>query len=188
MKRRSSLIQNTLFLLAFSLCTQWTSAQCELFKSEITDVQTYIEEVSHFSDSMQTYAESAAFAARFADARTDARKAEVLAGEALASAYEAVKLASEAQYYSEICGIDAVVSFSIDAESLAIDARDYADEAFTNAKKANTARNLGDIRYFMRKSLEAGKEARKSAEAAAYAASDAHYSCTHSDVTASGQN
>jgi hypothetical protein len=187
MKRRSSLIQNALILFISCLSTQ-LSAQCELFKSEIADVKNYIDEVSHFSDSMQTYAESAAFAAKFSEAKTDARKVEVLAGEALAAAYEAVKLASEAQYYSEICGIDAVVSFSIDAESLSIDARDYADEAFTNAKKANTARNLGDIRFFMRKSLEAGKEARKSAEAAAYAASDAHYSCTHSDLTASGQN
>jgi len=112
----------------------------------------------------------------------NARKVEFLMGEALTSAHEAVSIASEAQYYSEICGNKEVKSYALDTANFTIDARDFADEAYTNAKKANSSKNLGDIRYYMRKSQNASIEARKSADAAVYAATDAYYSCNHNDT------
>ncbi len=159
----------------------FTEAQCELFKSEMESVKKYMTEVSHQVDSLQTFAESAAFAAHFVAARTDARKVEVLIGKALTAADEAVSRASEAQYYSEVCGISEVQSHAIDAERFTLDARDFAAEAYDNAKKANTAKNLGNIHYYMRKLQSASQQAQRSADNAAYAAAIAHVSCTHGD-------
>lgn len=176
------------FALIFALLPVFTSAQCELFKSEITGVKSYIEEVSQLADSLHIYAESAAFAAQYKTARQKAIKAQIFAGETLSAAYEAVAMAAEAQYYSEVCGIDGVKSNAIDAESHSIDARDFANAAFTNAKKAIAARNLGDVNYYMRKSLDAGRQAKKAAEAAIYSASDANLSCNHDDVTSAGND
>tara|TARA_R110002167_G_scaffold167062_4_gene364219 strand:+ start:1093 stop:1662 length:570 start_codon:yes stop_codon:yes gene_type:complete len=169
------------FVWVLLLVPLYTEAQCEVLKSELESVKNYMTDVSHAADSLQTFAEAAAFATQFNMARTNARKVEILIGQALTAASEAVSMASEAQYYSEVCNIDDVKSFSIDTESLTTDTRDHTEEAYENAKKANTAKNLGDLHYYMRKSQAATKEARKSAEAAAYAASDAYYSCTHGD-------
>lgn len=163
------------------------SAQCELFKSEVSEVRDYSEVVSANSDSVRTYAEIAGYADTFSKARENARIAQKFAGEAQAAAHEAVSLAGDSQYYAEVCGIDAVITNSIEAESRAIDARDFADVAMSNAKKASAARKLGDVHYHMRKSLNAAREAQKSATAAVYAASDAHYSCTHDDVPSTGK-
>ncbi|MGB5188770.1 hypothetical protein, partial [Robiginitalea sp.] len=163
------------------------SAQCELFKSEVWEVKDYSEAVSVHSDSVRTYAEIAGYADTFSTARENARIAQKYAGEAQAAAHEAVTLAADAQYYAEVCGIDAVITNSIEAESRAIDARDFADVAMSNAKKASAARKLGDVHYHMRKSLNAAREAQKSATAAVYAASDAHYSCTHDDAPSTGK-
>ena len=156
-----------------------TQAQCELFKSEMDGVRNYMVAVSHQVDALQTFAESAAYDPQFASARTNARKVELMMGKALNAADEAVLRAAEAQYYSEVCGLEAVKSHSIDAERFALDARDFAEEAYANAKAANTARNLGDMHYYMRKSQQAGQEARDAADDAVYAASIAHMSCTH---------
>jgi hypothetical protein len=156
-----------------------TEAQCELFKSEMEGLKNYMVAVSHQVDSLQTFAESAAYAAQFAAARINARKVELMMGKALNAADEAVLRAAEAQYYSEVCGLEAVKSHSIDAERHALDARDFAAEAYANSKAANTAKNLGDMHYYMRKSQRAGQEARDAADNAIYAASIAHMSCTH---------
>lgn len=161
-------------------------AQCDIFKSEINGVKLNAEDIQKVINQVETHAESAAFAANFSEAKSHAHKAQIFAGEVLGSAYEAVDMAAEAQHYSGTCGKEEVKSYAIDAERFAIDARDYADEAYTNAKKASGARNLGDVRYFMRKSLDAAKEAQKSADAAVYAASDALYSCDHQSVSAGG--
>ncbi|MDG1571395.1 hypothetical protein OZ410_03650 [Robiginitalea sp. M366] len=158
--------------------------QCALFKSEINDVKDFEITVGQLTDSLKVYAEAAAYAARFADGKDNAGKVEALAGQALAAAHEAVQFASEAQFHAEICGLDDVVTFSINAESAAIDARDFAEEAYQNAKKAGTVGKLGDLHFFMRKSLEAAREAGKSSEKAMYAAYDAFYSCTHKDTDA----
>ncbi len=173
--------------VAFTLLPLALSAQCELFKSEIRDVQGYIEKVQSLTDTVRTYADQAAFSATYTEARENARKAQIYAGEILGAAYEAVTLAGEAQYHSVSCESEEAESYAIDAESFAIDVRDFADEAYTNAKKASSARNLGDIRYFMRKSLEATKEAQKAAESAVYAAADAHYSCNQQQLAAGGK-
>ncbi len=159
-----------------------TEAQCELFKSEMEGVKNYMVAVSHQVDSLQTFAESAAYATQFAAARTNARKVELMTGKALNAADEAVLRAAEAQYYSEVCGLEAVKSHSIDAERHALDARDFAEEAYANAKAANTAKNLGDMHYYMRKSQRTGQEARDAADNAVYAASIAHMSCTHGEA------
>ncbi|MEN8788958.1 MAG: hypothetical protein ABF293_11890 [Flavobacteriaceae bacterium] len=178
-----------LFLLTVSLAViapMTIFGQCDIFQSEIIGVKQHAEEVQKIVGQVESFAESAAFAANYSAARAQARKAQIFAGEVLGSAYEAVNMAAEAQHYSGSCGKDDVKSYAIDAERHAIDTRDFADEAYTNAKKASGARNLGDVRYFMRKSLDAAKEAQKSADAAVYAASDALYSCDHTTVAAGG--
>ncbi|WP_088340082.1 hypothetical protein [Robiginitalea sediminis] len=159
-------------------------AQCEVFKSEITDVKDYELRVSQLADSLKIHAEAAAFAAKYSEGRKSAKKAEFLAGEALSAAQEAVTLAAEAQHRAQLCGTDAVISHSVNAESAAIDARDLADEIYTNAKKASSARNLGDVHYYMRRALFAARQAHKRADAAAYAAYDAYHSCGHKDGVA----
>ena len=163
-------------------------AQCDIFKSEINDLKDFEIAVARYTDSLRPAAEAAAFAAKFAEGKAFAKKAEYFAGEALAAANEAVALASDAQYDAEVCGLKAVVTHAIDAEARAIDARDLMEEAYTNAKKAKSAKNLGDLRYFMRKSLEATKLASKAAEAATYAAADSYHSCTHSDTASAGMD
>jgi len=177
-----------LFVSLFIATATNVQAQCEVFKSEINDLKEYELAVAQYTDSLKPVAEVAAFAAKFAEGKAQARRAEYFAGEALAAANEAVALASEAQYDAEVCGLKAVVTRAIDAESSAIDARDLVETAYANAKKAKYARNLGDLRYFMRKALEAAREASKAAEAATYAAADSFHSCTHSDTAAAGMN
>ena len=175
-----------LFSIALLALPLLSVAQCDIFKSEITGVKEYAEEMLEVVNQVEEHAENAAFAATYTEAKSHAREAVIFAGEILGSAYEAVNMAAEAQHFSGSCDKDGVKSYTIDAERFAIDARDFADVAYTNAKKASTARNLGDIRYFMRKSLDAAKEAQKSADATVYAASDALYSCDHQTVSAGG--
>ena len=103
----------------------------------------------------------------------------LLMGQAVTAAEEAVTLASEAQYDSESCGLDEAMSYTIDAERNAIDARDFASEAFENVKNASKSKNLGNLQFHMRKAQRILREVRNSAEASAYAADNAHYSCSH---------
>jgi hypothetical protein len=165
-----------------------TYGQCDIFKSEMGDVQAYEAGVNRQTDSLRVFAEAAAFAARFTEGRNYAQKAEALSGIILEKAMDAAQLAEEAQYQAELCGDDQTVSHAIAAQSLAIDARDFAEKAYANAKKARSARSLGDVRYYMRKSLSFTREARKSSQASSYAAQDALYSCPHGKEYASGGN
>ncbi len=169
------------------LAPLFAQGQCEIFKSEISEVAAEMQAVHRLADSLKTFAESAAYSGQYRQAREDARKAMLLTGQALAAAYDAAMVASEAQYQSGICGIDAVKSAAIDAEDFSTSSRDLMEEAYTLAKKAYGARNLGDIQYYMRKSLTASLEAEKLAESAAYAALDSFRSCTHNDVSLAGQ-
>ena len=162
--------------------------QCAVFKSEISDVRNFEQVVYQLSDSLKVYAEVAAFAARYSEGHSNAQKVEYLAGEALAAAQEAVNYAAEAQYHAEVCGVDAVITHAIEAEALSIDARDFAETMYANAKKAGHARNLGDIHFYMRRSLQAAREATRISEKAAWAALDAHGSCTHEGEIATGRN
>ncbi|MFS4466521.1 hypothetical protein [Maribacter sp. 2210JD10-5] len=167
-----------LFLVPIGIQAQ---SQCEIFKSEISNVETHMNQVTQIVDSLRTKAETAAFGAQLKIVRSNAKRIEILIGKALSSADEAVTRVGDSQYYSESCALDDVISYTIDAESNTIDARDFLDEAYNNAKKANTARTLGDIQYYMRKYQTASKMAKNSAEDAAYAAAIAHASCTHTD-------
>ena len=162
------------------------SAQCEIFKSEMGDVEKEMREVTHLADSLKSFAESASFRATSNAAREDARKAMIFTGLALGTAYDGASLASEAQYQSELCGKDAVISAAIDAENFSIHARDLMEESYALAKKAYDARKLGDINYYMRKSLNAAREAEQYSQKAVYAASDSYRACTHSDVSLGG--
>ncbi|MEJ2585760.1 MAG: hypothetical protein P8Z38_12255 [Robiginitalea sp.] len=172
-----------LVVLLFPLFGQ---AQCEIFKSEISEVEEEMRTVHRLADSLKTFAEAAAYGDRYLSAREDARKAMLLTGQALASAYDATAVAAEAQYHSGICGIDAVKSAAIEAEDFSTSARDLMEEAYALAKKAYGTRNLGNIHYYMRKSLNASREAEKLAQSAVYAASDSFRSCTHNDISLGG--
>jgi len=142
-----------------SLVPVSTHAQCELFKSEINGVETYMHDVIQSVDSVQTYAETAAFGATSSTtARANARKIEIMIGHALDAAEEAVLMVS--------------------------DARDFISEAFANVKEAVKSKNLGDIQYFMRKYQTNSSEGRNAAEDASYAAALAHASCDHNDSQA----
>lgn len=171
----------TPFVWILLLAPGVSQAQCEIFKSEMEDLKIYMNQVHQLTDSLQTYAESAAFGSQFGKARYNAQKVKVLIGQALTSADEAVTMVSSAQYHSEICGLEAVKTYAIDAENYITDARDFADEAYTNAKNAISAKNLGDVRYYMRKSQNASQDARDSADSASFAVSFAHSSCTHAN-------
>lgn len=174
------------WILLVFLTPLFGQAQCEVFKSEISEVEQEMRRVHRLTDSLKTFAESAAYGDRADSAREDARKAMLLAGEALASAYDATSVAAEAQYHSGICGIDAVKSAAIDAEDFSTSARDLMEEAYALAKKAYGARNLGNIHYYIRQSLNASREAEKFAQSAVYAASDSFRSCTHDDISLGG--
>jgi hypothetical protein len=84
----------------------YAQAQCEVFKSEITDVQHYMLEVSQLTDSLRTSAETASYDAKLSTARTNTKTVMLLMGQAVTAAEEAVVLASEAQYDSESCGLE----------------------------------------------------------------------------------
>lgn len=170
------------------LAPLYTAAQCEIFKSDIDVVKKNMIEVSQYMDSLQTSAENAAYAANFTIARADAKKVKLMIGKAYDLTNSAASMASESQYYSTVCGIDEVISFAVDAESNTLDVLEFMEEAYTNAKNADKAKNLGDLHYYMRKLQSATRTAQKSANSAAYAASDAFYSCTHDDTKATGSN
>ena len=171
------------WILLVLLTPLFGQAQCEIFKSEISEVEQEMRAVHRLTDSLKTFAESAAYGDRYISAREDARKTMLLTGQALASAYDAASVASEAQYHSGICGIDAVKSAAIDAEDFSTSARDLMEEAYALAKKAYGARKLGNIHYYMRQALSASREAEKFAQSAVYAASDSYRSCTHNDIS-----
>ena len=163
----------------FHVATSFATAQCHIYKSEIHEVATHMMSISQLVDSVRTSAESAAFGANTAVAKSSAKKVEALIGKALSSAKDAVYMASESQYNSEKCGLASVKSYTIAAESSAIDAHEFINEAYINAKKALTAKNLGDISYYMRKYQTNSKKAQESALDASYAAELAHGSCIH---------
>lgn len=169
------------FVCILLLASTGTQAQCEILKSEMEDLKIYMNKVSQLTDSLQTYAESAAFGAQFNRARYNAHKVKVMMGEALTAADEAVTMAASAQYHSEICGIKAVKTYAIDVENHTTDARNFADEAYLNAKNSVSAKNIGDIRYYMRKSQNASQEARNSADDASFAVSFVRSNCTHAN-------
>ncbi|SFR35716.1 hypothetical protein SAMN04490243_1034 [Robiginitalea myxolifaciens] len=161
--------------------TQATAQECALFKSEITDVRQFEDQVVQLTDSLKVYADQAAYAARLSQARGDSKKVQFLAGQALAAAMEAVEFAEEAHYHGRVCGIDAVVSYTTEASELSIDVRDLVEDSYNNAKLASTAGQLGDVHYYMRRSLNSAREANQLAQKVVYAAWDAHGSCTHTD-------
>ncbi|TLP75707.1 hypothetical protein [Maribacter sp. ACAM166] len=167
------------------LTSLYTQAQCEVFKSEIADVKKYMLQVSQLSDSLRPASEIASFNAKFSTARFSTKTVLLLMGQAVTAADEAVLLASEAQYDSQSCGLVEAMSYSIDAERHAIDARDFSSEAFENVKSASKARNLGNLQFYMRKAQRIIREAINSADASAYAAEIAHYSCSHDEDHAS---
>ena len=169
------------FIWTLLLTPTNTQAQCEILKSEMADLKIYMNEVHKLTDSLQVYAESAAYGDKFSTARQNAKKVKNLIGQALTSADEAVTMVASAQYHSEICGLEAVKTYSIDAENYITDARDFADEAYVNAKNAVSAKNAGEVRYYMRKSQNASQGARDSADSAAFAVSFVHSSCTHAN-------
>lgn len=165
---------------ALFLCTAlFSQAQCEVFKSEINDVQSYMLQVSQLSDSLRPASEIASFGANYGKALSNAKTVKLLMGQAVNAADEAVVLVSEAQYDSETCGLAEAISYTIDAEKNAIDARDFSTEAFENVKNALKAKNLGTLQFHMRKAQRMIKEASDAADASAYAAEIAHYSCSH---------
>lgn len=173
-KIKAYLKVTVLFFTAYN-----AQAQCEVFKSEIADVQTYMLQVSQLTDSLSTAAETASYDARLGTARTNTKTVMLLMGQATTAAEEAVVLASEAQYDSESCGLEEAMSYTIDAERNAIDARDFASEAFENVKSALKSKNLGNLQFHMRKAQRLLREVRNSADASVYAANNAHYSCSH---------
>ena len=71
------------------------------------------------------------------------------------------------------------MSYTIDAERNAIDARDFASEAYENVKSASKSPNLGNLQFHMRKAQRLLREVQNYADASAYAADNAHYSCSH---------
>lgn len=170
----------TYLATAILFCTALISqAQCEVFKSEISDVQNYMLQVSKLSDSLRPASEIAAFDARFSTARANSKTVLLLMGQAVTAADEAVLMVSDAQYDSQSCGLDEAMSYTIDAESHAIDARDFANEAFENVKSATKAGNLGNLQFHMRKAQRLIRDAQDAADSSAMAAEIAHYSCSH---------
>lgn len=166
----------------------YVQAQCEVFKSEISDVQRYMSQFSTLSDSLSGPAEIAAFDASISKARKNAKTVMLLMGQAVNAADEAVILASEAQYDSQTCGLEDTISYTIDAERHAIDSRDFSTEAFENVKNAAKANNLGNLQFYMRKAQRLIKDAQESADASVYAADNAHYSCSHDVAHLSFEN
>ena len=174
------------FAIILLLSPMIGGAQCEIFKSEMGDVQQQMEQVHKLTDSLSTYAEASAFGATYKAAKEDARQAMILTGLALGAAYDAADIAEEAQHQSELCGLDPVMSHAIDAQNFTIHTREQMEEAYELAKKAYRARTLGDSTYLMRKSLTAAQEAEAFSQKAVYAAADSYHSCNHSDVSLGG--
>lgn len=174
-----SKIKTYLKVVVLLFTSTYVQAQCEVFKSEISDVQNYMQLVSKLSDSLRSDVEIASFDASVTKARKNTKSAMLLMGQAVNAADEAVLLASEAQYDSERCGLDEVISYTIDAERHAIDSRDFSTEAFENVRNAAKANNLGNLQFYMRKAQRLMKVAQESADASVYAADNAHYSCSH---------
>ena len=54
-------IKTCLKVAVLCITSTYVHAQCEVFKSEISDVQHYMQQVSQLSDSLSTSAEIAAF-------------------------------------------------------------------------------------------------------------------------------
>jgi len=161
------------------ITSTYVQAQCEIFKSEISDVQGYMSQFSKLSDSLSTSAEIAAFDASLSKARKSTKIVMLLMGQAVNAADEAVIFASDAQYDSEGCGLVEAISYTIDAEKYAIDSRDFSTEAFENVKNAAKANNLGNLQFYMRKAQRLMRDAQKAADLSVYAADNAHYSCSH---------
>lgn len=183
-----SKIKTCLKVVVLLFTTTYVQAQCEVFKSEISDVQNYMQLVSKLSDSLGSAVEIASFDASVTKARKNTKSAMLLMGQAVNAADEAVLLASEAQYDSESCGLDEVISYTIDAERHTIDSRDFSTEAFENVKNAAKANNLGNLQFHMRRAQRLMKEAQSSADSAVYAADNAHYSCSHDVAHLSFEN
>ena len=116
-------IKPYLKVIVLFFTSYYAQAQCEVFKSEITDVQKYMLQVGQLTDSLSTAAETASYDARLSTAR--------------------------------------------------------ASEAFENVKSASRSKNLGNLQFHMRKAQRILRAVRNSAEASAYAADNAHYSCSH---------
>lgn len=129
-------------------------------------------EVSQITDSLATVAESASHGAHLKSARSDAKEFEALIAKAYTSSEEAATMSAEAQYYSEVCGQEGVITYANEVEDYATDARDFAEEAYANAKAAVATSNLGDIRYYVRKAHVAIQEAQNAADFALIAASN----------------
>ena len=66
-------IKTCLKVAVLCITSTYVHAQCEVFKSEISDVQHYMQQVSQLSDSLSTSAEIAAFDASFTAASASGR-------------------------------------------------------------------------------------------------------------------
>ncbi|UWX54869.1 hypothetical protein NYZ99_19355 [Maribacter litopenaei] len=176
--KKSTIVVSTL-TITFLLLASKTVAQCEVLKSEIKEVKEFMTNINQLTDSLSAPAELAGYEASFKKAKLNALEVEHFLGKALDQAFEAVSLAEESQYNSGLCGLKEVISNSIEAESYSIDARDLAEQAYSNAKKAVKANNLGNLQYHIRIAHRLAGELREASYSAAYHAEMAHYNCVH---------
>lgn len=177
---KSKFLRYTLVsIMIFVLSSSQIFGQCEVFKSEVQDIEDYMYAVNQLTDSLSLPAKKIALESNFGRARRYAQEIEKLLGMALDDAYEAVTLSEEAQDNSELCGLKEVISSTIETERFSIDARDLAQQAYESAKGAVKASNMGNLQYHVSIAHRLSRKAREMASMAAHHAEMAHYACAH---------
>ncbi len=164
-----------------------SSGQCELIKRDIENVRSTAVEVLQLSDTLEVFVSAVGRTKQYRTARSNTRKAQIYSGEILAAAYRAVATVAEARQRAETCGAADVERHLSHAAGSAEKVRDLADQAFGYAKRAYASRSLAGMQTYLKKALTTIREAEVAASAAAFAASEAHFSTSPEVLVAAGK-
>lgn len=186
--KQIKLLQVGPFLICLILLSPLASlGQCELIKSDIENVRSSAIEVLQLTDTLEVFVKAVGRTKQYRTARSNSRKAQIYSGEILAAAYRAVAKVAEARQRAEACGAADVQRYLSNAAGSADKVRDLADQAFGYSKRAYASRSLSGMRSYLQKALTTIRGAESAASAAAYAASEAHFSISEEAIVAAGK-
>jgi len=186
--KRIILLQSGRCLICFILLIPLSApGQCELIKRDIENVRSSANEVLQLSDTLEVFVSAVDRTRQYLTARSITRKAQIYSGEILAAAYRAATRTAEARQRAESCGAADIDRYLSKAAESVEKVKDLAEIAFGYSKRAYASRSLAGMQNYLQKGLAAIREAESAASAAAYAASEAHFSTSREALVAAGK-
>ena len=171
-----------LILFLILLVAQNTNAQCYDYLDEIENAYSSASDANAYADDAYSFARKAYYADNLDDIQYYAKKAMSAAEDIQSSASDAESYAINAETYAAGCNCSYGEYYASETYSAASDASTYADEIYSNARKAYNSDNLDDAQYYAKKAMRSAEDAQSSTSDTESYASDGSSVCDYWDL------